>query len=314
MNAPDRLLDMPVDRRRFLGGSDAAAVMGLSKWRTPYQVYLAKTADVPEEMDPERRKFLERRKRWEPVVVQMLREEFDAEIVSVNQRYVDPEVPYFAAEIDFEWRDADGSIQNGEIKTVSQFSFGERYGWGEAGTDEIPIDYEAQVQHGLGVKRRKICAVAAMVGLDSMVFYRVERNGEVISEMRARLARFWNENVLAKIAPDPQTIEDLHRMFRKTNGMAVQADTELGSKALRLRALVAQIDAFELEREALEFDVKNAMREHDSILVDGRKIATWGEQNWSRLDQAAIKENEKEIYRKYLKTGKYRVFKTLRST
>ena len=307
--------DANPDRRRFIGGSDMAAVMGYGATYdgtqdTPYKVYIRKTGEAREEMDPAKKRFLERRKRWEPVIVQMLREEFDAEIVAVNRRYVDPELDFLAAEIDFEWRDADGTIQNGEIKTVSPFSFGERQGWGEAGSGDIPIHYEAQVQHGLGVLGRRVCAVAAMVGLDSMIFYRVARDDEVIHEMRKRAALFWRESVLAKKPPEAMTLGDLRGLYGKsTPGLSVEGTSEVGSKALRLRAVRGRIEAYELERDALEFDVKLAMREAEALTVDGRKVFTWKEQDFGMLDQPALKEGDKEIWRKYFRKGRRRVFK-----
>jgi predicted phage-related endonuclease len=307
-------MSIELDRRKFIGSSDAAAAMGFSKYRTSYDVYLSKTEPEPGKMDPAMQRFLERRKRWEPVVVAMLREELDAEIVAINQRYVDPEVPYFAAEIDFEWRDTDGSIQNGEIKTVHPLAYGERQGWGEPGSGDVPVEYEAQVQFGLGVKRRERAILVAMVGIDKMEFYPIKMNGAVINEMRARLSEFWTRNVLGRVAPEPVNVEDVERMFRKANGSAIDAGADIGAKALRLRALAAQADALELEREALEFEVKNFMREHEELTVEGRKIATWKEANWSRLDTAALKEQERALYAKYLRTGKHRVFKALRST
>ena len=129
-----------LDRRTYLGGSNAGAVMGLGAYgNTPLTCYLAKIGEGAEESDPKRELFLQRRKRWEGPIIEMLREEFDGEIVAVNPRYRDSEYDFLAAEIDFEWRDADGSIQNGEIKTVSPFAYGERDGWGDAGNERPPI-------------------------------------------------------------------------------------------------------------------------------------------------------------------------------
>lgn len=308
-----RLMEDEPDRRRYIGSSDAAAILGLSNFRTPYDVYLAKTSETREEMDPAKRKFLERRKRWEPVVVQMLREELEAEIVSINRRYIDREHDYFAAEVDAEALDS-GEIMNVEIKTVHPRAFGERYGWGEAGSGDIPVDYEAQVQFALGVTGRSQAIVAAMVGLDDMVFYRIERDDETIATLRAACSKFWTEHVVAKVAPEPTTIEDLHRLYRKsTPGLSVAATDDVGSKALQLRAARAQISAIELQIDALEFDVKLAMKDAEELFVDGRKIFTWKEQAFSYLDQTALKEKEKETHRKFTISGKRRVFKSLTS-
>ena len=315
---PKLLADEDYDRRKYIGGSNAAAIMGVGATydgvtATAVGVYNAKIAEVSAEMDPEKKKFLERRKRWEPVVFQMLREELDVEVVSTNLRYVDPYLPFLAAEIDFEWRDEDGSIQNGEVKTVTPFAFGERHGWGEAGSSDVPIYYEAQVHHGLSVMGRRKCILAAMVGLDGMVFYRIDRNEGLIYEMRKREAIFWRNCVLKKVPPDPQTLGDLRVLFPTSNGLAVEGSSEIGSKALSLRALRGQIAALEMQRDSFEFDVKLALRSYEILTVDGRKIFTWKDQattsfEASKLKASEIKE-ERDIYRKYLKKGSARVFK-----
>jgi putative phage-type endonuclease len=298
------------DRRKFIGGSDVAAVLGFSKFRTPYDVYLSKTSDNAEEIDPAKKKFLERRKRWEPVVVQMLKEELEAKITNVNLRYVDKEHSFLAAEIDAE-AEEEGEIINVEVKTVSPFAYGERHGWGEPGSGDVPIDYEAQVQHGLGVTGRRKAVLVAMVGLDSMVFYPIMRDDATLAMMREALVAFWNGHVLPKVAPDPKRLTDLHKMYRTAkDGLVLVPPAEIASKAMRLRSLQAQVDALQMEGEALEFDIKRAMGEAEGLEVDGRKIVSWKEQNWTRLDHEALKRDR--IYSKYSLTGKHRVFKTLK--
>lgn len=298
-----------VDRRKFLGGSDAAAVLGLSKFRTRYDVYIDKISPVPDSANAAYRLFLERRKRWEPVVFQMLREELEAEIVATNQRHQDT-LPFLAAEIDAEVREGN-EILNVEVKTVHPRAYAEKCGWGEPGTDDIPIEYEAQVQHGLGVTGRKTTILAAMVGLDDMVFYRINRNEAVIIEMRARLAQFWNEHVLKGIAPEPQGLTDVARVFPVSDGNTVEASPEVAAAALRLRALKAQLDASQAEADALEFIVKRHMGAAEYLLVEGKRIFSWKEGNWSDLDESALKLEQKEIYRRYLKKGRRRTFRRL---
>lgn len=320
--APRIIKPSEYDRRRFIGSSNVAAILGLApevngRRHTALDVYEAKIAEEREERrDPDLELFLARRKRWEPVVVEMLREEFDAEITAINRQYVDPEVDFFASEIDAEATSPDGSGEtiNIEIKTVSPRAFGERFGWGEPGTDEVPIQYEAQVMFGLGVTGRRRAVLAAMVGLDDMVFYPIERNEEVIARIRADCVKFWTEHVLKRVPPEPQTLADLSKLYRRpVPEKRVEADTELGSKALRLRAIASQIEALTFEHDLLEFEVKAAMRDAEMLFVDGRKVVSWPEQNWSRLDQASIKLKEKEVYKTYLLSGKHRVFKVLKS-
>jgi len=300
-----------VDRRAFIGGSDAAAIMGLGAYgQTAYTVYLKKIAETPEELDPKQRKFLERRKRFEPQIVAMLREEFDAEIVSVNQRYIDSEHPFLAAELDFEWRDADGEIQNGEIKTVHPMAFGEQHGWGEPGSDEIPVNYAAQVMHGMGVARRRSCVVAAMIGIDDMIFYRVTRDEETITAMRSKLVEFWTNHVLARVPPAPQDWLDMMAMFAKVNGRPVEVSEEIVKKLSLLQGVRANLKAMEGDEETLKFEIADFVRlawniqdpatpvqaiDNAELRFNGRPIATWKAQRGSHLDQQGLKAKHPEI-------------------
>lgn len=310
--APTVIPEKGYDRRAYIGSSDVAGILGLSRYRTPIDTYKAKVGE-PYPMEASDRLWLERRKRWEPVVVQMLREELEVEIINVNLRYGDGMTPYFAAEIDAEAREGD-EIINIEIKTVDPRAYSSpRGGWGEPGTDDIPVEYEAQVQHGLGVTRRNRAVVAAMVGLDSMYFYPINRNDRVLPDMRERLARFWADHVLAKSPPDPRTLQDVAWLYPNHHeDVAMIADGELASKAMRLRAINAQIEALNLESEALEFDVKRAMGPAEAMFVDGRKIVTWRDKEWSRLDTTALKAKDPKAYRAFLLKGKRREFRTLK--
>ena len=60
------------DRRTFLGGTDAPAVLGVSPWMTAVDLWRLKTGRVKPEPDPERDRRLERGKRLEPFICEMV--------------------------------------------------------------------------------------------------------------------------------------------------------------------------------------------------------------------------------------------------
>lgn len=310
------------DRRTYIGGADIGAVLGLDPYgKTPLTVYMQKIGEMQGITDPEKLKFLARRKRWEAPIVAMLREEFDGEIVSVNERYVDPEHDFLAAEIDFEWRDADGSIQNGEIKTVSPFAFGEAHGWGQEGTDEIPVHYHAQVMHGLGVTRRRKCVVCAMAGLDSMVFYVVEREDETIVGMREVAVKFWRDNVLAKRPPQPIAMTDVMLLFKKHKGCPVELDDEAAEALKNLRRVRSSIAAFKGDEEALSLQVAkficqswglNAPEEAEDnarITHKGVELGAWAAGKGSHLDQKRLAADHPALKAEYTVPHYYRTFR-----
>jgi len=221
MNAP--VMIQP-DRTKFIGGSDVAAILGISPYRSAVDLWLDKI--TPPIEDGQNAAAKRRGSRLEPYVRDMITEEHGLEIVHVNERYIDPDLPFLAAEVDFEYFDPEtGQIENGEIKTVHPFKAKE---WGEQGTDLLPIHYVAQAQHGLGVKRRNRCRVFALIG-DELKPYLVERDDETIEAMRARCDEFWNKFVLPKIQPPidyqhKDVIDTLKRLYPGTDGTIIEAN------------------------------------------------------------------------------------------
>jgi putative phage-type endonuclease len=212
MNAPT----VTVDRAKFIGGSDIAAVLGISPWKTAVDLWLDKTAPRTEGETP---RVLRRGSRLEPYIRDMITSEHGLKIVASNQRYIDKQVPYFAAEID-----AETATDNVEIKTVHPFKARD---WGDLDTDQLPIYYVAQAQWGLGITGRKTCRVFALIG-DDLRPYVVERDDETIEALRDKAAEFWTRYVVPKLRPPldfaHSLVQDtLRRLYPGTDGSAVEA-------------------------------------------------------------------------------------------
>lgn len=304
------------DRSTFIGGSDVAAILNISPWASPVQLYEKKVNPPTPTAHEANRKEKRRGKRWEAVVAEMLVEELEArghkvKIVAANKRYTDPTVPYFACEIDFEiLLDDDTEITNVELKTVHPYKSNE---WGEEGTDESPVWYSAQGMWGLGITGRHMCIVAALFGADELKVYFVERDEETIVAMRERANAFWQNHVVPKIPPAPTTLADLTLLYPKdSNGPALLADDELTAKLLRMRAIDREIKARTAEYELLEFEVKRVMQDCSELVVAGATAATWKQRSHSWLDQAALKEEHPDIHKRLMRKGTSRVF-TLKS-
>jgi len=206
------------DRRKFIGGSDVAAILGISPWRSALDLWIDKTTPPVENGHNAAAK--RRGTRLEPYILDMIREDFGLKIASANQRYIDHEFDFLAAEIDAETEDG----ENIEIKTVHPFKAKE---WGEHDTDQLPIHYVAQAQHGLGVRGRKVCRVFALIG-DELKPYVVERDDETIAAMRARCAEFWTRYVLPKVKPPidyqhKDVIDTLKRLYPGSDGTTIEA-------------------------------------------------------------------------------------------
>ena len=282
------------DRTKLLGGSDIAAVIGCSPWRTPYRLWLDKTrprVDGPvKPRDPKARGV-----RWESVVAEMLVEQLEAdghtvEFVGTNRRFRDPDLDFLAAEIDFEVRlDDEDEITNVELKTVHPFKLRE---WGDSGSDDLPTHYTAQVMHGLGVTRRRKGILAALFGADELRAYPVAADDAVIAYLRRRAADFWQNHVLAGVAPQPVSVDDLARLWPTDleGGAPLLADEALVESLMRLRAIDREVKAREAEADALRFAVQRAMQDAAAIVLpNGKTACEWKTRTGKSLDHEAVK-------------------------
>lgn len=316
-----------LDRKTYIGGSRVSAVLGLDPYgKTPLTEYESIISEQEGKIDPEREKFFAWRKEWEPIVIKRIEREFDAKIVAVNKRYRDPEHKFLAAELDFEWLDpTTGLIENGEIKTVHPLAFNERGGWGEAGTADVPVNYSAQCMHGLGVMGRRKTVLVAMAGIDTFVHYNIERDDEVIAAMRARCVSFWIDNVLARLPPDPVSLDDCMRAMKRLRGKPVEADEQMYDWLTKLKALRETANAMEGEESELKFNIALAVlrawgypdpelalpgvKDNALITHAGAEIATWNAQSTARIDAKALRKEKPDIAALFTKSTISRVLR-----
>jgi putative phage-type endonuclease len=274
------------ERRRYLGGSDAAAVFGVSPWSTPLDVYLLKRGEMPatgREADPMRAKILKRGKRLEPIVREMAQEEWGLKITKFSteanpNRYKDPEHDFLAAEIDFEWevtpeiaetlnlsKDLIGTVQNGEIKTTHPFAAAK---FGEEESDEVPIEYAAQAMHGLMVTKRKVCLFAVLVGSDNLLRYVVQRDDETIAAMRDKEVTFWRDHVLAGVPPPAVNLSDIYHLFRRDVGFTIQATEAMAAMVNDLKDAKQAVKNAEVSIDDLQFRIGVAMLGEEAVIRD----------------------------------------------
>lgn len=302
------------DRSKFLGGSDAAAVMGLSPWATPVELWLEKTGRKSKPLpDAAQLKRFDRGHRLEPfirdMVIDKLRAEgLEVELLDCNARYIDSEHGFLSCEIDFELRltgklmigfnmiEFAGEHVNADAKSVTGFA---RKKWGTENTEDVPIEYAAQFMHGLMVTGRRYCLVAALRSFDDVDIYWTVRDDETIAGMRPRLVDFWINHVVADVPPDPMVFDDIKALFPTDDGTAVEATPEIAGKVDALAALKSEIKTLVEKAEDLQFTIGEFISPHSILTSGGKEIATWKKQSASRLDGKALAEAEPEIAAKF---------------
>lgn len=126
------------ERKKGIGGSDAAAVCGLSKWKTPLDVYLDKTTDKIEQLEENR--FIYWGNRLEPVIIERYEEETGKPVVRcaavASHKYT------------FMLANIDGMLPNdGGILECKTADARTSKNWGESGSDYFPDEYLIQCAH-----------------------------------------------------------------------------------------------------------------------------------------------------------------------
>lgn len=296
-------INADLDRRKYIGSSDVAAILGISPWRTALDVYLDKTQPPAEEkLDPGRARAMTRGKRMEPYVIDLLAEETGLQIIARGNRYIDPELPFVAAEIDAEA----ASGENIEIKTVSPFKAKE---WGDQQTDEIPLHYTAQVMHALMVTRREVCTLGVLIGADDFRIYRVERDEETIAAIREREIAFWHGNIEAGVPPEPASVADIARLYGHDAGTAIEASDDVLRQLNDLRNLNAQIKELAARADACKEAIQIYMADAAILTAGGKPAATWKSQEARAFDSSAFKEAHPDLYEQFRITRTSRVFR-----
>ena len=259
-------------RRTGIGGSDVAAVLGLSKYKSPLDVYKDK---IGETADGDQSQAAYWGTKLEDIVAKEFQERTGLKVQRVNKQLsreewmhanIDRAVVNHAisgtVRIQGEAKQAEtGRLLTTdailECKTASSYIADQ---WGPSQEEEIvsgkivsdhkiPIYYETQVQWYLGVTGASVCFVAALLGGQDFRIYLVQRDNEVITALQDQCRAFWFENVLKRIPPEPHTAEEVQKLFAKDDGEMVEATNEVAADIGELRNLTEQVKALEAEQQ-----------------------------------------------------------------
>lgn len=217
-------------RRKGVGGSDAATILGINPYQDIYELYLDKRGELPEETD-EQSSFLKESRYWgsvlEEPVAQRYAEETGYKVQRSNQLLNSKEHPFMLANIDRKVVGEDRRI-GVEIKTAARPD-----GWGDSGSAEIPAYIMCQIQHYLKVTEYDVWDLAVLIGNRDYRQYRIEPIEEIINQLVDTEQEFW-DRVEAGVPPEPQwqsaaTTRLIKALYPGTNGQVVGL-TDLAQK------------------------------------------------------------------------------------
>lgn len=296
------------NRTGFIGSSDIASILGLSRYKSPYQLWLEKTGNIPEIMQNlinEKKEFFERRKLAEPYILSVWKNKHKIEPLKVNNIFYDDEFQYMRSEIDFQFIDPKTGIErNGEIKSIANYSNMKE--WGLDYSDDIPLEYMCQTQFGMGITKKESVLLVAMKGFDEYHEYIIHRDDELIKILRNEAKNFW-ELVQNNIAPERSSVDDFN--YLKNNDQYVEIEEDRIALINAIKDCKSIIKSTEEELADYENMLKILIGVNEGAKINGKSVATWKKQGRESIDSLRLKEEMPDIYEKYKKQSFYRVLR-----
>lgn len=286
-------------RRNGIGGSDAGVIVGVSKWKSPYQLWLEKTGEVePEDIsDKEAVHFGTQ-------LEQLVADEFcEREGKKVHRcgLYRSKEHPFMTASFD---RLVVGEQAGLECKTSNAFA---RNAWD---TGDIPPQYYVQCQHYMMVSGLPRWYIACLVGGQHFTVWTIERDEEDISILRDAETEFWRK-VTEHIVPDTDGSDSCTRALRERFKGGCADPVELPGKASELVKRLDELNASEKDIKTQKNACQNALCEilgnNESGFIrigDTERIINWKTvKGRTTLDIKRLKKDLPDIFEKYAKTS-----------
>lgn len=287
-----------------IGSSDAPAVMGVSPYQTPVQLYYQKKGLVLPPDDNIRMKF---GRDIEPVIRKWFYEETGIEIHEDKYIRVHKDYDFIIADLDGIGLENDNEIIV-ELKTISGKLLSQYESTG------IPDYYYIQLQHQLLVTDLPYGYIAMIVfgnyGINNFIIQKYARNDELIEKMVEKEVAF-HDNLVNNIPPEIMTKDDNILIYPETikdNPLIVE-DSYLKGLILEYMNIDKAEKEIKNKKAELQNEIFKFIRDHDQIVMDGKKIATIYNSRNVSLDTRLLKSEHPELYEKYKKEKLYKVLK-----
>lgn len=277
------------DRRKGIGGSDVATILGLNKYKSVYQLWLEKTGQVEVTSAQSEAAY------WGNTLEEVVAEEFSKrtgkKVRRRNMVFEHPKYPFLRANID---RDVVGENAVLECKTANQYLANE---WDD---DEIPIQYICQVQHYMNVLNLDYVYFAVLIGGQKFVWKKMERDQELINMITEKLVEFWTENVEKGIEPAidglKATSDFLTQRYLDTDESETELNAAFDENIANLARLKGDKKIIEENITLLENELKQALGKSDATIgITPNNIVSWKKTQSKRLDKKKLIEKYPDV-------------------
>lgn len=295
-------------RKQGIGGSDASVVCGVSRYKSPVELWMEKTGQLPSQEAGEAAY-------WGNLLESLVREEFTKRtgisVTKPSALYQSEEHPFMLANVDGLCEDPSHGPCIFEAKTASAYKVGE---W----EDAIPDEYMIQIQHYMAVTGYQGAYIAVLIGGNAFRWKFVERDEELIAMLISLEEDFWRHE--QSFTPPALDGSDASARFlaKRFPNSVPQSEIALPRNAQKLLSqydeACRQLEESTARKQEAENLLKEMLGDHE-IGTAGNRVVTWKSATQERLDTKTLKAEHPTLFKKYASQTSYRRFaiKTVRS-
>jgi len=253
------------DRRTYIGASDVGAIIGVSPFSSPIELWQLKVGQAEQDVNDAMRMGT----LLEDAVCQLYEERTGYRTQRRNAPYVHPDNDFIQGHVD---RIIVGE-RGGMDSKVSAYG----PGYGEEGTDQVPPHVRVQMAIYMGLSERTWWDVALLRDMRLRV-YRLHHDPELYGQLVAVAVDFWHEHVQTGIPPAIDGTEEYRRFlsarFPVDDGLEMVATPELALLVDELAGVKQDARLLETRQTLIENRIRAAMGDASVLLAPGGKV-TW---------------------------------------
>ena len=250
-------------RSHYIGGSDAAAVVGLNPFSSPYALWAEKTGQMPGfsgNLATEVGTYLEE------FVAQKFAAETGKKVRKCNQSFLNSDYPWAIANIDREIVGEDAGL---EIKSTSELNMKKFKG------GEYPANYYCQCVHYMAMTGKQRWYLAVLIGNRDFRWFTIERDEAEIAALMGAEADLWElvKNHTPPVADGSRATTDaIKTIYAESSEDTVDLTLKLPA-LLQYIDLGKQIAELETMRDEAANTIKSFMGEAGGGECDGFRVS-----------------------------------------
>lgn len=287
-------------RQQGIGGSDAAAILGMNRWKSPIDVWVEKT--FPQPLADDSNDYIYWGNLLESVVADEFQRQTGLKIRRCNYLLQNADYPFMLANID---REIVGQKSGLECKTTSEYN---KNKWQ---ADEVPAEYILQCQHYMAVTGYPSWWIAVLIGGNKFVYKQIQRDDELIKLLIDAEQDFWQNYVVPKIMPpvdgSAASTNILTQLYAQSNGNTIDLDAEAKALLEQRQLLKASQEALAEKINEIDNIIKSKLGDNEVGTVD-KYLVKWTNTTSHKLDSKLLKSQYPDVYQSCLKASTSRRF------